>query len=155
MNRDLTTVLVAVEPQWMREVLCASLARDGRIAVASQAADPLEVLASAARVEAGVVIVTSSESAGIPSLATHLFAEFPEITVIGICRQTGEVRAHRQVVTSRTISAESIDQLVAAICNERAIAQPPSLIGAGPQAIPIGDYENNGRSVGLRRRFEL
>jgi hypothetical protein len=111
-------VLVAVEPRLLREAICEGLAGDARIAVATEGGDPVEVLASAARIDAGVVVVTSAEPAGIPSLATHLFAEFPEITVIGICRQTGEVRVHRQVVTSETIPVESVERLVAAICAE-------------------------------------
>jgi hypothetical protein len=108
-------VLVAVEPRMLREALCERLARETRIAVACEGADPVQVLAAAARIEAGVVVVTSSERAGIPPLATHLFAELPEITVVGICRESGQVRVHRQVVETAPISAESIERLVAAI----------------------------------------
>ena len=107
-------VLVAVEPRMLREALCERLAQETRIAVACEGADPVQVLAAAARIEAGVVVVTS-EPAGIPPLASHLFAEFPEITVVGICRESGEIRVHRQVVATATLSPESIERLVAAI----------------------------------------
>ena len=108
--------------------------------VASAGGDPLEVLTSAAHIDAGVVIVTSAEPAGVPPLATHLFAEFPEITVIGICRQTGEVRVHRQVVTSETIPVESVERLVAAI---RAEGESSTQDGAAPLELSIRDYEQN------------
>jgi hypothetical protein len=129
------TVLVAVEPPLMRVAICEGLASDARIAVASNGPDPLEVLASAARIEPGVVIVTSSEPAGIPPLATHLFAEFPDITIIGICRQTGQVRVHRQVVTSETIPADSIERLVAAICAESDFSTAEAAAGLNSPAL--------------------
>jgi hypothetical protein len=134
------SVLVAVEPRLLREAICEGLAGDARIAVASEGGDPVEVLASAARIDAGVVIVTSAEPAGIPPLATHLFAEFPEITVIGICRQTGEVRVHRQVVTSETIPVESVERLVAAICAE---GETSTQARAAPLELSTRDYEQN------------
>jgi DNA-binding NarL/FixJ family response regulator len=118
-------VVLAAEPRLFRDALQESLEREPALAVFAASPDPLEVLGAVAQRQASVVVVSSLASSGVPGLATHLFAEFPELVVIGICPDSGRVHVHRQIITTETLAASSVERVVEAIRGEGARAAAP------------------------------
>jgi len=79
-------VLLANRPQILREVVRDIIERQPDMEVVGEALDPLGVLLAAKETEADVVVIGLQDSEE-PGLVSHLLAECPHVTVLGLASQ--------------------------------------------------------------------
>jgi DNA-binding NarL/FixJ family response regulator len=76
-------ILLAQLPQIMRETIRHAVDLQSDMAIVGEYPNPLELLLAARELEAAAVIV-AIENSEMPGWCSHLFAEFPHITILGL-----------------------------------------------------------------------
>jgi DNA-binding NarL/FixJ family response regulator len=76
-------VLLANDPTILREVVRAIIARQPDMEVVGEILDPLGVLLAAKATQADVVVL-DLRGAEEPGLVSHLLAECPQVTILGL-----------------------------------------------------------------------
>ena len=76
-------ILLANRPRLRREVLRNIIERQSDICILGEVFNPIDLLATVGETEADAVIVTFKNSEG-PALCTHLLAEYPSLTILGL-----------------------------------------------------------------------
>src|SRR6476660_4004808 len=79
-------VLLANDPLILREVVREIIARQPDMEVVGEILDPLGVLLAVKETEADVVVISLRDSEE-PGLVSHLLAECPYVTVLGLASQ--------------------------------------------------------------------
>ena len=110
-----TRVVLAVEPSLFSEVLRLRLEKEWGLEVVDVVFDPFDLLLSVAETDADAVVLTVSEPAQTPAIHTHLFAEFPQLLVIGVCSETNQAYVYRGPLDYEQLPDVSLEHLVVAL----------------------------------------
>ncbi len=124
-------VVLAIEQRLYRELLASHLARENDVRVVARVWDEFEV-AAALEILLGeepfsaddpVVVITSIDDVErVPAFCSRLLGEFPEVIVIGICWNCGQVRTFQASIDVQELPC-TLDSLVAEL---RAMTRRPS-----------------------------
>ncbi len=95
------------------DTLSDLLRRQEGIEVVGQAARPLDVLVAVEKARANVVLLTFPQFPELPGLCSHLFAEFPEVVVVGISPDGQYACTCRQEVRVKRLESGGLGELLA------------------------------------------
>lgn len=112
-------VLLAVTPQLFRDALRACLEQSTDVEVVGEVANPLELLVAVGDCEADLVIQSWPDDGRMPAICSHLFAEYPDLRIVGITKAGDEVVVCRQVIAATPIREPELQSLLATIRAER------------------------------------
>jgi DNA-binding NarL/FixJ family response regulator len=92
-------VLLANHPQMMREVLTEMIRRQEDIDLVGEVLEPLDVLVAVREMRADAVVLALEECEE-PGLCSHLLAEYPDLTILGLAPdgKTAFVRSPRREI---------------------------------------------------------
>jgi DNA-binding NarL/FixJ family response regulator len=96
---DEIRILLAQFPQIMQETMRHAIELQPDMAIVGEYSNPLELLLAAREFEATAVII-AMENSELPGWCSHLFAEFPNITILGLTL-TGEMAFVEQLCPRR------------------------------------------------------
>jgi len=99
-----TRVLLAMESPLLRELLFDLLKSEPDIEVVGEATDPVDLLLAIEETGADVVVHTFTDLQQPPGVCSHLFAEYPELVVIGISPDADAACSCRQTVSIRPLA---------------------------------------------------
>lgn len=108
-------VLLALESPMLCETLADLLARQEGIEVVGHASEPLDLLVAVEKSEADVVLLTFPEFPNLPGVCSHLFAEFPELVVLGVSPDGQYACTCRQEVRVKPLEGAGLDDVLAEI----------------------------------------
>lgn len=96
-------VLLANRPRMMREVVRKTIEHQEDMKVVGEVLDPLGLLMAVRKTGADVVILALKGSEE-PGLCSHLLAEYPNLTILGLAPQgesafIDQLRPHRQEIS--------------------------------------------------------
>ncbi len=111
-------VLLDVEPGMLRELLSRLLDKQPGIEIAGAARDPVDLLVAVAEADIDMVVQSWKATDQIPEVCTHLFAEYPELEVIGIPPDASCICVCRQGAEVTRLPTGSLNDVVAAIRKE-------------------------------------
>jgi len=103
-----TTVLLAVEPPLLSEVLRERLEHEDGLDVVTQRFDPIDLLVAVGQTEADVVVLSWPANGEMPPICTHLFAEYPELVVFGLREDSDAAVVCHQTITTRDLPSGSL-----------------------------------------------
>ena len=83
--------------------------------VAGVREEPFDLLRAVKSTEAQAAIVSCTENGGMPGICTHLFAQFPSLVIVGVCRKSGRTYVWKQVVSTRRLKSLTLDSLLSEI----------------------------------------
>jgi DNA-binding NarL/FixJ family response regulator len=105
--------LLAIDAPQIRETMREAIEAYPDMEVAAEANGPLELLFATGRFEADVVVLADGDPERLPSVATHLFAEYPGVQVLVVSPERRCAVAYRQeVCAERFADTEFADLLV-------------------------------------------
>jgi DNA-binding NarL/FixJ family response regulator len=110
-----TQVLLAVESLLLRELLLDLLGREPDMEVVGEVTDPVDLLLAIEETQAKVVLHTFPDPEEPPGVCSHLFAEYPDLLVIGISPAADAAFACRQEVTVRALGNAGLAGVLAEI----------------------------------------
>ena len=110
-----TKVLIALAPgsTLLREALCICLKRRPGIRLVGEVFDPIDLLVAVGATGADVVI-HSDGAAETPAVYTHLFDEYPAVTVVRLTADHEKALLYRREIVISPFPA-AIDHLISTI----------------------------------------
>ena len=108
-------VLLALEPDMFREILADTLEREEDIELVGEVDDPVDLLLAVEETQADVVLHSFPESGDLPAICTHLFAEHPDLRIIGLSPDGELAYACQQKITVRPLAHAGIEDLLCEI----------------------------------------
>lgn len=108
-------IVLAVWPRMFRDALQALIDSEPDLEIVDDVLDPVDLLLAVKESGAQVVVMTVPISDETPPVCTHLLAEFPDLTVIGICPEAQTAVTYRNAIDIGLLGALSIQEVVAAI----------------------------------------
>lgn len=108
-------VLLALESPMLRDMLADLLGRHEGIEVVGHALEPLDLLVAVEKSQADVVLLTFPQFPTMPGICSHLFAEFPELVVLGVSPDGQYACTCRQEVRVKPLGGAGLDEVLAEI----------------------------------------
>jgi DNA-binding NarL/FixJ family response regulator len=130
------TILLADLPQMLREIIQDIIARQPDMEIRGEFSNPLELLLAAKEIGVDAVIVELQDSQE-PGLCSHLFAECPTVTILGLASADGSAFIEQLCPWRKDITDPSEAAIIDAL--RQAVRMPCS----------SGEREINGRSSNL------
>ncbi len=110
-----TRIVLALDSPMLRELLGNLIQREDDVEVIAEVDDPVDLLFGVDLSEVDVVIHAWPESHEMPGICTHLLGEYPDLLVIGIPPDAQCAYACRQEITTATLPANKLVDVIAQI----------------------------------------
>ena len=110
-----TKILLTVESPLLRELLCERIENQGGVEVVQQSLDSIDLLVAVGRTQADVVIQTWPENGEMPSICSHMFLEYPDLTVVGFLGNSDRAVVCRQTIAKTELPSVGLQDLFSAI----------------------------------------
>lgn len=108
-------VLLAVEPEILRDALSDTLERSEGVELVGEVDDPVDLLLAVEETRADVVLQSFPTPEELPAICGHLFAEYPYLRVIGLSPNGGPSYVCEQKVSVRPLPEAGIEELLSEI----------------------------------------
>jgi DNA-binding NarL/FixJ family response regulator len=110
-----TRVLLAIESPLLRQLLGNRIQQEGDLELVGEITDPIDILVAVRETETDVVVQSWPESEEIPAIATHLFAEYPHLVLVGLSPDFDRICVCRQVIETSVLALPGFQEIVDAI----------------------------------------
>ena len=108
-------VLLANEPEEFRKRLKTLIQEQEDMKVVGEVLDPIELLLTVNETQADVVILTLPDPGGELGIATHLFAEFPQVLVLAISPVCEQAFLYQQIISREQLPGKSGEDVLVAL----------------------------------------
>jgi DNA-binding NarL/FixJ family response regulator len=111
-----TTVLLAFGPRLFYESLVSELeSREDVVPLLSEASELPELLVEVRQTRADAVIVTAMTKADVAGVRSHLFSEFPHLSLIVLSAEDETASVLKQEVVVKKIRSVSVETILTAL----------------------------------------
>jgi DNA-binding NarL/FixJ family response regulator len=126
-----TKVLLGVDAFLFCDLLSELLSDEPDFEVVGHSADPIDLLAQVGELNADCVMLSWPASGDVPEICSHLFAEYPNLLVIGISPEGGNIFICRQSSSVARYSSHCLEEMLRIIRHAR--TEKKSTSTAGPE----------------------
>lgn len=116
-NRNMRRVLLAINTQLARDAWRLRLATEPDVEVVGEVDNELDLFVAVRATEATLVI-HAWEGNSLPAIYSHLFAEFPGLTLLGLTADGESAVLCEQRLHQQALSTNNLDQMLASLRSE-------------------------------------
>ena len=117
-------VLLADIPHVLRAYLEELLQHHSDVEMSGTVSDPVELLIAVEDTQADVVVVRLPDSEEMPSICSHLLAEYPQLLILALSPDSTRACVYRQVTVVEPLINTSEEEILKAIRKAKANNAP-------------------------------